>query len=187
MSIAVAEIDSTISARVRRERAARNWTLTEVAERAGVSKAMISKIERGEVSPTAALLGRLSAAFGITLSAFFADTAQHRGPIRRAEQSLWRDPATGYIRRQVAASPTIPVEMTEVELPAGASVSFPAASYSFISQIIWMLAGHLTFVEGATTHDLGPGDSLELGPPADCTFRNDGVAACRYLVVVLRR
>ena len=66
-------------------------------------------------------------------------------------------------------------------------MSFPAASYSFISQIIWVLAGHLTFVEGATTHDLGPGDSLELGPPADCTFRNDGAAACRYLVVVLRR
>ena len=187
MSIAVAEIDSTISARVRRERAARNWTLTEVAERAGVSKAMISKIERGEVSPTAALLGRLSAAFGITLSAFFADTAQHRGPIRRAEQSLWRDPATGYIRRQVAASPTIPVEMTEVELPVSAAVSFPAASYSFMSQIVWVLAGHLTFVEGATTHDLAPGDSLELGPPADCTFRNDGVDACRYLVAVLRR
>ena len=49
-----------------------------------------------------------------------------------------------------------------------------------------MLAGRLTFVEGDVTHDLGPGDSLELGEPADCTFRNDGTAACRYLVVVLR-
>ena len=187
MSISVDGIDSAISARVHRERAERHWTLNDLAERAGVSKAMISKIERGEVSPTAALLGRLSAAFGITLSAFFADTAQHRGPIRRAEQSLWRDPATGYIRRQVAASPTIPVEMTEVELPVSAAVSFPAASYSFMSQIVWVLAGHLTFVEGATTHDLAPGDSLELGPPADCTFRNDGAEACRYLAVVLRR
>ena len=187
MSTIVDAVDSTVSARIRGERTARRWSLDDLAERAGVSKAMISKIERGETSPTAALLGRLSAAFGITLSAFFAETAQHRGPMRRAEQSVWRDPATGYIRRQVAASPTIPVEMTEVELPAGAAVSFPAASYSFMSQIVWVLAGHLAFVEGATTHDLGPGDSLELGPPADCTFRNDGVSACRYLVVVLRR
>ena len=77
--------------------------------------------------------------------------------------------------------------MTEVELPVGAAVSFPAASYSFMSQIVWVLAGHLTFVEGAVTHDLRSGDSLELGPPADCTFRNDGAVACRYLVVVLRR
>ena len=118
MSTIVDSIDTTVAARIRGERASRRWSLDDLAERAGVSKAMISKIERGETSPTAALLGRLSAAFGITLSAFFADTAQHRGPVRRAEQPVWRDPATGYIRRQVAASPTIPVEMTEVELPA---------------------------------------------------------------------
>ena len=187
MSISVDGIDSAISARVHRERAERHWTLNDLAERAGVSKAMISKIERGEVSPTAALLGRLSAAFGITLSAFFADTAQHRGPIRRAEQSLWRDPATGYIRRQVAASPTSPIELTEVDLPPGASVSFPAASYHRMSHVIWVLAGRLTFIEGDVTHDLGPGDSLEFGPPADCTYRNDRDAACRYLVVLVRR
>ncbi len=188
MSISVDGIDSAISARVHRERAERHWTLNDLAERAGVSKAMISKIERGETSPTAALLGRLSAAFGMTLSSLLADAdASPRGPARHADQPTWRDPATSYLRRQVAAPSSFPVEMTEVELPSGASVSFPAASYSFISQITWILAGHLTFVEGATTHDLAPGDSLELGPPADCTFRNDGAAACRYLVVVLRR
>lgn len=188
MSILVDDIDSSVSMRVRRERAARDWTLSDLADRAGVSKAMISKIERGETSPTAALLGRLSAAFGLTLSSLLADAdASPRGPARHADQPTWRDPATGYIRRQVAAPTSFPVEMTEVELPVGASVSFPAASYSFISQIIWVLAGHLTFVEGAATHDLGPGDSLELGPPADCTFRNDGAEVCRYLVVVLRR
>ena len=66
-------------------------------------------------------------------------------------------------------------------------MSFPAASYAFISQVMWVLTGTLTFVEGAVTHTLKPGDSLELGPPADCTFRNDGAATCRYLVVVLRR
>ena len=66
-------------------------------------------------------------------------------------------------------------------------MSFPAASYAFISQVIWVLGGRLTFVEGDTTHQLSPGDSLELGAPADCTFRNDGTTACSYLVVVLRK
>jgi uncharacterized cupin superfamily protein len=56
-----------------------------------------------------------------------------------------------------------------------------------MSHVIWVLAGRLTFVEGDVTHDLGPGDSLEFGPPADCTYRNDGAAACRYLVVLVRR
>ena len=188
MSTIVDYIDSTIAARVRGERAARRWSLDDLAERASVSKAMISKIERAEASPTAALLGRLSAAFGLTLSALLAeDEAPRRGPARAAGQAIWRDPATGYIRRQVAASATSPIELTEVDLPPGASVSFPAASYHRMSHVIWVLAGRLTFVEGDVTHDLGPGDSLEFGPPADCTYRNDGSASCRYLVVLVRR
>src|SRR5258705_1375648 len=126
---------------------------------------MISKIGRAEASPTAALLGRLSGAYGLTLSSLLAEAeTPHRGPVRAADQPVWRDPATGYIRRQVAASTTSPIELTEVDLPPGASVSFPAASYRQMSHVIWVLAGRLTFVEGDVTHDLGPGDSFEFGP-----------------------
>src|SRR6266550_2757221 len=149
MSTIVDSIDSTVAARVRGERTVRRWSLDELAERASVSKAMISKIERAEASPTAALLGRLSGAFGLTLSALLAEAEpSHRGPVRATDQPVWRDPATGYVRRQV-------------------------------SHVIWVLAGRLTFVEGDVTHTLDPGDSLEFGPPADCTYRNDGAAACR--------
>src|SRR5256885_9442545 len=117
MSTIVDHIDSTIAARIRGERTVRRWSLDELAERAAVSKAMISKIERAEVSPTAALLGRLSGAYGITLSALLADHEQHRGPVRRVDQPIWRDPATGYVRRQVSASANSPVELTEICLP----------------------------------------------------------------------
>jgi transcriptional regulator with XRE-family HTH domain len=188
MSTIVESLDTTIAARIRGERAARRWSLEDLADRSGVSRAMISKIERAEASPTAALLGRISGAFGITLSALLAEAApEPNGPRRAADQPLWRDPATGYVRRQVSASAAIPVELIEVDLPPGSTVSFPASSYAFIAQVMWVLAGHLTFVDGEATHDLGPGDSLELGAPADRTFRNDGAVPCRYLVVVLRR
>jgi transcriptional regulator with XRE-family HTH domain len=188
MSIIIDEIDITIAARIRGERTARRWSLDDLAERSQVSKAMLSKIERGEASATAALLGRIAAAFGLTLSAMLAPADEPRhGPVRAADQPIWRDPATGYIRRQVSASPRLPLELTEVDLPPGASVSFPAASYRGMAHVIWVLAGRLTFVEGSVTHDLAAGDSLEFGPPADCTYRNDGNAACRYLVVLLRR
>ncbi len=187
MSTIIDDITLKIAARVRGERTARRWSLDDLSERASVSKAMISKIERAEASPTAALLGRLSGAYGITLSNLLAETEAPHGPRRAADQPVWRDPDTGYIRRQVSASAKIPIELTQVELPAGAAVSFPASSYAFIQQVMWVLSGRLTFVEGKVTHELGPGDSLELGAPADCTFRNEGTATCRYLVVVLRR
>lgn len=151
---------------------------------------MIHKIERGESSPTAALLGRLSGAFGLTLSELLARAEGSRGVrlLRGGAQMLWKDPESGYLRRQVAPVPgsTLPLELVQVELPAGATVSFPASAYTFIGQLIWVLKGRLTFVEGRMSHELGPGDCLELGPPVDRCFRNASRAPCEYLVAVLR-
>ena len=105
LSTLIDDITLKIAARIRGERTARRWSLDDLAERSQVSKAMISKIERAEASPTAALLGRLSGAYGITLSALLAESEiRIRGPVRRADQAVWRDPATGYVRRQVSAS-----------------------------------------------------------------------------------
>jgi transcriptional regulator with XRE-family HTH domain len=177
-----------LARRIRLEREARGWSLAELAGRSGVSKAMISKVEREEASPTAALLGRLSGAFGLTLSALLARAEAGAGRlVRAAEQPVWRDPGTGYLRRQVSpAVAGLPLELTEVELPAGAEVTMPASSYAFIRQMIWALEGVLTFHEGEARHELSPGDCLALGPPAECKFRNDGTRPCRYLVAVLR-
>ena len=71
-SIVSNELDGRIAARLLAERTSRGWNLEQLAERSGVSRAMISKVERGESSPTAAVLGRLSAAFGLTLSQLLA-------------------------------------------------------------------------------------------------------------------
>jgi transcriptional regulator with XRE-family HTH domain len=173
---------------IRREREARAWSLVQLAERSGVSKAMLSKIERGEASPTAALLGRISGALGLTLSALLARAEESGSGLTKAEdQPVWQDPATDYRRRQVFAAADMPLELTEVELPPGAAVTFPASAYAFIRQVIWMLEGHLTFVEGSRIHELDPGDSLRLGPPSECTFKNGSERVCRYLVVVLRQ
>ena len=59
--------------RLKATRLMRGLTLEQLAERSGVSRAMISRVERGESSPTAALLDRLCAGLGIVLSALFHD------------------------------------------------------------------------------------------------------------------
>lgn len=185
------DLDSRLGARIKTERAGRGWSLTDLAQRSGVSRAMINKVERGEASPTAALLGRLSGAFGLTLSALLARAEAGRAGrlVRAKDQLRWQDPASGYVRRQIAPPPgsDLPIDLVHVELPAGASVSFPAAAYTFVRQLVWVLDGALTFIETDVTHTLRAGDCLELGPPSDCTFRNDHKRPCRYLVVVLRQ
>lgn len=183
--------DAAIGARIRAERLERGWSLTDLAERSGVSRAMINKVERGESSPTAALLGRLSGAFGLTLSTLLARAERTRGGrlARAAEQPRWQDPASGYIRRQISPvhGSDIPLDLVHVALPPGASVAFPASSYAFMRQVIVVLGGQLTFIEGDVAHELQVDDSLELGSQADCTFRNGTDAVCTYLVAVVPR
>jgi transcriptional regulator with XRE-family HTH domain len=187
MDIKVNGIDSALAKRIRIERESRHWTLAMLAERSGVSKAMISKIERGATSPTAALLGKLSGAFGLTLSALLEGVDNNGGRLRRAqEQPVWVDPGTGYQRRQISPPRVSPVELVDIRLPAGAHVAFPAASYAFIRQVFWALEGSFCVTEGNETHRLYPGDSLALGEPMDRTVSNPTNADCRYLVAVAR-
>ena len=182
--------ESTLALRLRREREERGWSLADLAARAGVSRAMISRIERAEASPTAVLLARLAAAFGLSLSALLARVeADAEGPRRlrrRAEQPLWRDPETGYVRR--AVSPAGTPELTHVELPPGARVSYPAAACLDVrGQCLWVLAGRLDFREGGQTHRLESGYCIALGRPADRVFANaSDRVACHYLLAVVR-
>ena len=170
------------------EREARGWSLSDLAERSGVSKAMISKIERGEASPTATLLGRLSGAFGLTMSTLLARAEAGAGRLARAaDQQRWQDPATGYIRQQVSPQSDLPLDLVRVELPAGASATFPASSYTFNHHWIWLIKGRLNFHEGETVHQMEPGDCLLLGSPTECTYETRGREPCTYLVVVMRQ
>src|SRR5580692_5698392 len=102
MTTLVDESSTRIAHRVRLERDMRGWSLAELAERSGVSKATISKIEREEVSPTAVILVRLAAAFDLTFAGLLLRAEGMGQRLSRApEQPLWRDPETGYLRRQV--------------------------------------------------------------------------------------
>ncbi len=173
--------------RLKLERESHGWSLAELAERSDVSKAMISKIERREASPTAATLVRLAGAFDLTLAALLARAEAPAGPVvRAADQPVWRDPASGYIRRQLFAREDHPLELVAVELPPGARVGFPAASYARIRQVIWVIAGALVIEEGGDRRELASGDCLAFGAPSDSVFANETRAPCTYLVVVAR-
>jgi uncharacterized cupin superfamily protein len=98
----------------------------------------------------------------------------------------WRDPDTGYLRRQISTA-GFPAAVTEVTLPPGASVPYPAAAYAFIAQLVWVLSGQLTLTDGSARRVLAVGDTFELGRPRAREFRNETAEECRYVVVVTRK
>lgn len=181
------EAGLAIAMTLRRERETRHWSLADLAERSGVSKAMISKIERSEASPTATVLGRLSGAFGIPLSVLIA-AAEHASERLSVSttQPVWSDPETGYLRRAVSPAQA-PAELIEVRLPPGVRVPYPASAFAFQHQQIWLIEGRLDFSEGDLVHRMQAGDCLMLGNPSDCSFFNPATGTARYLVVLTRR
>ena len=181
------DIETVLAERIAHERAQRGWSLEDLAERSGVSRSMLSKIERKESSPTTMVLVRIGGALGLTLAELLTEpTTADTRLARAAEQPVWTDPKTSYRRRQIYLSASTPLELTEVELPAGVSVAAPAYYYQFVREVVWVLKGTLTVNEGERRSKLDPGDRLEFGPPSDVVFTNDSDKPCRYVVAILR-
>src|SRR4051794_813156 len=145
-----------IGGRVGAQRAALGLSLDATAARTGVSRAMISRIERGEVHASAVVLDRLCAGLGISLSALFAREAVAAPPLlRHAEQPVWQDPATGYVRRDVAPMGTgSPVRIVEIAFPAGAEVAFDRNPRRVIDQHLWLLEGEVEVAAAGAVHRL---------------------------------
>ncbi|MFT3956737.1 MAG: XRE family transcriptional regulator [Piscinibacter sp.] len=183
------EIDAFLAARLRDLRRARGLTLEQLAELSGVSRSMISLIERQETSPTAAVLNKLADAFGVSLPAFFAGEARSADPdpvSRRADQHVWTDPASGYVRRHLSpAGMASQIELVEVNFPAGATVVFDNPLRRLgIEQQIWVIKGAMDITLEQRTWQLQTGDCLAMVLGARITFHNPGLQPARYVLAL---
>jgi transcriptional regulator with XRE-family HTH domain len=180
-------IERRIAQRLARLRADRGWSLDALADRTGISRPTLSRLERAELSPTAAMLGRLCTVFGWTLSRLMAD-AETRPPnvMRAAEQAAWTDPASGYRRRAVSPpSPGLRGELVDVHMPAGASVSFDAPPIIGLEHHLWMLNGSLALEVDGAVFRLRPGDCLRYVLTGSTRFHSTGTREARYLVAIV--
>jgi transcriptional regulator with XRE-family HTH domain len=184
------EINLRIAARVRQIRADSGLALDALAERSGVSRSMISLIERGESSPTAVVLEKLATGLGVPLASLFDAPAAPADPVsRRKDQVEWRDPASGYVRRNVSPPgfPS-PLQVVEVVFPAGARVAYETGARPGVThQQIWVLQGALEVTLGKTRHALGAGDCLAMVLDQPITFRNRTARPVRYAVIIDHR
>ena len=182
----VADIDQRLGNRIRDLRAERGLTLDGLAEAARVSRAMLSRIERGESSPTAQLLNRVCDGLGITLSALFAEPSPAPSPLARyKDQPTWRDPATRYIRRSVSPAGTgSPIDIVEIELPPGARVAFDSRQVGR-DKHVWVLDGTLQLHVGEAQYRLERGDCLMMHSAHQTVFENPTRRTVRYALVAL--
>ena len=179
-------IDQLIATRLQSLRKAQGLSLEQLASSSGVSKAMISKIERQDSSPSASLLGRLAASLGVSLAQLLSEENTRPAPLRlRDQQEIWQDPDIGYMRRQITPhEENGGPELVEITLPGGARVSYPGWSHQAYKQRLWLVEGLLTVDYGAEKYALSAGDALTFGVDLPITFSNTGTEPCRYLLVM---
>lgn len=178
-------VNDHIAARVRQLRAERGLSLDALAERSGVSRSMISLIERAETSPTAVVLEKLAAALDTTLAGLFEPAAAPPSPVsRHADQPVWRDPGSGYIRRNVSPGGS-PIQIVEVEFPAGARVAYESGTRQpIIHHQVWVLEGAIEVTVGGESHALAAGDCLAFVLDKPTAYRNRTRKSARYAVVI---
>jgi transcriptional regulator with XRE-family HTH domain len=186
-----ADLNRRIAGRVRELRARHKLSLDALATKTNVSRSMISLVERGESSPTAVVLEKLASGLGVTLASLFDPANDEKpapgGPIaRQADQPEWRDPESGYVRRNVSpTSVAQPMRIVDVSFPAGARVAFESGGRdSHVFQQVWMLNGTMTITHGSQRHRLQKGDCLALQLDRPMMFHNPTRKPARYAVVI---
>ena len=188
---AASDLNQRIADRVRELRAAHGLSLDALASKSGVSRSMISLIERGESSPTAVVLEKLAAGLSVMLASLFdapAAAAQPSGgPLaRRDDQPTWRDPASGYLRRNVSPpGMPQPMQIVEVRFPPGGRVAFETGLRDVrVYQQVWVLDGTIDITLGVERHRLREGDCLAMQLDRPTMFHNPTRKPARYAVVI---
>jgi transcriptional regulator with XRE-family HTH domain len=184
------DINNRIASRVRELRNAQGFSLDTLAERSGVSRSTISLIERGQSSPTATVLDKLATALAVTLASLFeesaAPAAEPSPMARAAAQPVWTDPTSGYVRRNLSPAARSPIQLVEVNFPAGQQVAYDTSARDVeIHQQVWMIEGVMEMTVGEVHWRLETGDCLTMRLDCPIVFRNPTREPARYLVALV--
>lgn len=177
-------------ARVRALREQARLTLEALSDRSGVSRAMLSKVERGEKSPTIGVAKRIASALGATLSDLMGgnDKRQAMALVRRTQRLVFRDGETGFERHLLSPSMAgAVVEILQHYLPAGVTTGMLPAMPSGVDKHVIALEGRVTVVLPSGRLELADGDTLFFEADVEHAFENASREPCTYYLVISRR
>jgi transcriptional regulator with XRE-family HTH domain len=182
-----ATIDRQIAQRLKVLRAERGWSLDELAKRSAVSRATLSRLENGDVSPTASVLGKLCAAYSMTMSRLMRMVEDTFIPlVRQPAQPVWVDPQTGFRRRSVSPpSQSLAAEVLECTLDPGAHIAYEQTPRPGLEHHLLLIAGELAVTVEGQRHHLKPGDCLRYQLFGASTFETPAHSAAQYFLFIV--
>ncbi|MEP7088527.1 MAG: XRE family transcriptional regulator [Nocardioidaceae bacterium] len=157
---------ATIARRLRDYRLDLDWTMTQLAGRSGVSKAMLSKIENAQTTPALTTLSRLGDALAVPVTAFFRGLDDEQDMLHvKAGQGLDIHHRSSRVGRSYQSLgrmrfPHDRLEPTLVTIDRD-DEPFPLYQHGG-SELIYVISGRLEYCYGRRTVLLEPGDSLQL-------------------------
>jgi transcriptional regulator with XRE-family HTH domain len=171
--------------RIRALRRERGWTLELLAERSGVSRAMISKLERGEKNPTLVVAARVAEGLGVSLSQLVGIEARREIVVVPKERRMvMRDPETGFERQLLSPSFGGELEFIRNVVPEGStSGEFPPHRRG-VEEYVVVEKGRLRAILGSEEHVLEEGDAAYFEADVAHRFDNAGVGECSYYLVI---
>ena len=171
--------------RIRDERGRRGLSLEELAARAGVSRSMLSDVERGANLPTVLVLDRIATGLDTSIARLLGEEREARVVIlRRGEQDTAVDPS-GWERRILSpVLPGVEFEFMRTTIPAGvdAGVFSPHAAGS--REYLGIERGTLRLTLDDTPYVLRAGDSIYYAGDCRHGFANLGAGDCVYYLAM---
>jgi len=177
-----------IGPRIRTLRLKKKLGLVQLGAHTGLSPAMLSKIERGQLFPTLPTLVRIAMVFGVGLDHFFAPEKDRPliAVVRKGERIRLPVPAGDGPPAWLFESLDYPVadrrmEAYYAEFPADAPPSEPHRHGS--AEFIYVLSGRLSVDVDGEENVLHPGDAMYFDSSVPHSYRREGAVACKALVV----
>ncbi|HEU5375389.1 MAG TPA: XRE family transcriptional regulator [Ktedonobacteraceae bacterium] len=173
--------------RIRQLRNTHGWTLEELAEQSEVSRAMLSKIERGETNPTLVVAVKIALAFGMTASQLIGIEERREAVKMPKDRRLsFRDPETGFERQVFPALEGRALEFVRHIIPEGShSGSLPALKQG-TEKYLLMEQGKVRVRLGSQEYLLEEGDLFYFVADMPQQFENIGEGVCSYFVIKMQ-
>jgi transcriptional regulator with XRE-family HTH domain len=183
-----ASLDLRIAERLKALRAGRGWSLEELAKQSEISRATLSRLENAEVSATASALGKLCAAYGLTMSRLMHLVEEDGfAPVVRVQaQPVWRDPGIGFTRRSVSPpARTLAGEALACDLEPGVEIVYDLPPKPGLEHHLVLLEGTLCVTLDGRSHALEAGDCLRYQLFGKSVFSTPANSGARYLLFMV--